>query len=133
MSLLCDFQNVLCLAKKNVYHEMNKHISIKLHFIKNIIAQGDMSEEFFWYVNQCSFGQEVWGIRWIPWDGQYEGASLAWQSMCLDDLSSRSYLMSSRWNWDSQLYKLVCFFLCQRVLQKLYQQVCEFHSYFKLN
>ena len=38
----CDSQSALCLAKNNVHHERTKHISRKLHFIRDIIAKGDV-------------------------------------------------------------------------------------------
>ncbi|KAL0652486.1 hypothetical protein Bca4012_095177 [Brassica carinata] len=43
MEISCDSQNALCLAKNNVYHERTKNISRKMHFIRDIIAQGDIS------------------------------------------------------------------------------------------
>lgn len=38
----CDSQSAMCLAKNNVHHERTKHISRKMHFIREIIAQGDV-------------------------------------------------------------------------------------------
>ena len=38
----CDSQSALCLAKNNVHHERTKHISRKMHFIRDIIALGDV-------------------------------------------------------------------------------------------
>jgi len=32
-----------CVAKNNVYHEKTKHINRKMHFIINIIGQGDVN------------------------------------------------------------------------------------------
>ncbi|XP_048619931.1 secreted RxLR effector protein 161-like [Brassica napus] len=43
VEISCDSQSALCLAKNNVYHERTKHISRKMHFIRDIIAQGDVS------------------------------------------------------------------------------------------
>ena len=41
--LQCDPQSALCLANNNVYHERIKHISKKMHFIRDIIFRGDVS------------------------------------------------------------------------------------------
>ena len=38
VEISCDSQSALCLAKNNVYHERTKHISRKMHFIRDIIA-----------------------------------------------------------------------------------------------
>ncbi|KAL0667522.1 hypothetical protein Bca4012_030226 [Brassica carinata] len=43
VEISCDSQSALCLANNNVYHERTKHISRKMHFIRDIIAQGDVS------------------------------------------------------------------------------------------
>ena len=43
VEISCYSQSALCLAKTNVYHERTKHISRMMHFIRDIIAQGDVS------------------------------------------------------------------------------------------
>lgn len=42
INVWCDSQSALCLAKNNVHHERTNHISKKLHFIRDIIAKGDV-------------------------------------------------------------------------------------------
>lgn len=42
VNVWCDSQSAMCLAKNNVHHERMKHISRKLHFIRDIIAKGDV-------------------------------------------------------------------------------------------
>lgn len=36
----CDSQSAVCLSKNQVFHERTKHIDVRLHFIRDIIAQG---------------------------------------------------------------------------------------------
>ena len=36
----CDSQSAICLSKNQVHLERTKHIDIRLHFIRDIIAQG---------------------------------------------------------------------------------------------
>lgn len=42
VSILCDFQSEICLAKNRVYHEMTKHVATKYHYIRDWIVCGDV-------------------------------------------------------------------------------------------
>ncbi|KAJ4902140.1 Uncharacterized protein Rs2_16091 [Raphanus sativus] len=41
----CDSQSAMCLAKNNIHHERTKHVSRKLHFIRDIIEKGEVTVE----------------------------------------------------------------------------------------
>lgn len=43
--VFCDSQSGIHLAKNQVYHERTKHIDVKLHFVREIIAKGEVSLE----------------------------------------------------------------------------------------
>src|SRR5690606_32075942 len=45
VTIWCDSHSALCLAKNYVTHERTKHISMKLHFIRDIIEQADLIVE----------------------------------------------------------------------------------------
>ena len=38
--VFCDNQNVICLVKNQVYHEMTKHIDVMIYFVRDVIAKG---------------------------------------------------------------------------------------------
>lgn len=38
----CVSQSALCLPRNNIHHERTKHISRKLHFIRDNITQGNV-------------------------------------------------------------------------------------------
>ena len=40
VSIGCDNQSALSLAKHQVYHEKSKHIDVRLHFIREEIEKG---------------------------------------------------------------------------------------------
>ncbi|KAL1223770.1 Retrovirus-related Pol polyprotein from transposon TNT 1-94 [Cardamine amara subsp. amara] len=42
VEIWCDSQSALSLAKNNVHHERTKHINRKLHFIRDIVASGEV-------------------------------------------------------------------------------------------
>ncbi|KAL1200961.1 Retrovirus-related Pol polyprotein from transposon TNT 1-94 [Cardamine amara subsp. amara] len=42
VEIWCDSQSALSLAKNNVYHERTKHINRRLHFIRDIVASGEV-------------------------------------------------------------------------------------------
>jgi hypothetical protein len=45
VKLLCDSQSVIHLAKNLAYHNKNKHIPIKYHFVRQVIDEGGVSLE----------------------------------------------------------------------------------------
>jgi hypothetical protein len=40
IKVYCDSHSVICLTKNDMYHFKTKHIDIKYHFIRNIVAEG---------------------------------------------------------------------------------------------
>ena len=40
VTILCDSNNAISLAKHQAFHERSKHIDIKLHFVRNEIGKG---------------------------------------------------------------------------------------------
>ena len=40
ITIFCDSQSTIQLAKKKVYHERKKHIIVQYHFIRGIIEDG---------------------------------------------------------------------------------------------
>ena len=38
--VMCDSQSAICLSKNQSFHERTKHIDVRLHFIRDIIAKG---------------------------------------------------------------------------------------------
>lgn len=38
----CDSQSTICLSKNSVFHERTKHIATKYHFIRDVIAEGEV-------------------------------------------------------------------------------------------
>ena len=40
--IYCDSQSAIHLTKNQMYHERTKHIDVRYHFIREIIAQGDL-------------------------------------------------------------------------------------------
>ena len=45
VKVLCDSNSAIMLAKNQVFHERSKHIDIRLHFIRDEIANGDVEVE----------------------------------------------------------------------------------------
>lgn len=43
--VLCDNQGAVQLAKNSVHHERTKHISVKLHFIREVVSSGKVEVE----------------------------------------------------------------------------------------
>lgn len=41
----CDSQSAIHLSKHQVYHERSKHIDVKMHFVRDVLAKGDVSLE----------------------------------------------------------------------------------------
>ena len=39
ISVMCDSQSVMHLSKNQMYHERTKHIDVRLHFVRDFIAQ----------------------------------------------------------------------------------------------
>ena len=42
ITIFCDNQSALHLMKNLVYHEQSKHIDVKLHFIRDVIYNGNV-------------------------------------------------------------------------------------------
>ena len=40
--VLCDNQSTICLAKHQVHHEITKHTDVRMHFVKDVIAEGSV-------------------------------------------------------------------------------------------
>jgi len=38
----CDSQSAICLTKDQIFHERTKHIDVRCHFIRGVIAEGDV-------------------------------------------------------------------------------------------
>ena len=38
--MYCDSQNAIHLTKNHMFHERIKHIDVKMHFIRDVTAQG---------------------------------------------------------------------------------------------
>lgn len=41
-TIYCDSQSAICLTKYSMFHERTKHIDIRHHYIKDVIAQGNI-------------------------------------------------------------------------------------------
>ena len=42
LTIFCDSNGAICLAKHQVFHERTKHIDIRLHFIRDVIEGGEI-------------------------------------------------------------------------------------------
>ena len=40
--VFCDNLSEICLAKHQVYHERTKHIDVRMHFVRDVIAEGSV-------------------------------------------------------------------------------------------
>ena len=40
--VFCENQSVIYLAKHQVYHERTKHIDVRIHFVRDVIAKGSV-------------------------------------------------------------------------------------------
>lgn len=45
ITMYCDNQNSIHLAKNNVYHKRSKHIDVRFHFVRDIIFNGKIKLE----------------------------------------------------------------------------------------
>ena len=39
INLFCDSQSVICLTKDQMFHERTKHIDVKYHYVRDVVAQ----------------------------------------------------------------------------------------------
>ncbi len=42
INIFCDSQSAICLTKDQMFHERTKHIDVRYHYIRDVIAQGDI-------------------------------------------------------------------------------------------
>nr|CAD40121.3 OSJNBa0061C06.5 [Oryza sativa Japonica Group] len=42
INIFCDSQSAICLTKNQMFHERTKHIDMRYHFIRGVIAEGDV-------------------------------------------------------------------------------------------
>lgn len=42
VEIFCDSQSAICLAKNSVHHERTKHIDVRYHFIRDVVADGSL-------------------------------------------------------------------------------------------
>ena len=42
INLYCDSQSAIYLTKDQMFHERTKHIDVRYHFIRGIVANGDV-------------------------------------------------------------------------------------------
>jgi len=42
INIFCDSQSAICLTKYQMFHERTKHIDVRYHFIRGVIAEGDV-------------------------------------------------------------------------------------------
>ena len=54
VKILCDNQSALKLMKNPQYHARTKHISVKFHFIRELIEEGEIEFHFVGTNMQCA-------------------------------------------------------------------------------
>ena len=42
INLFCDSQSAICLTKDQMFHERTKHIDVKYHYVRDVVAQGKL-------------------------------------------------------------------------------------------
>ena len=42
INLFCDSQSDICLTKDQMFHERTKHIHVKYHYVRDVVAQGKL-------------------------------------------------------------------------------------------
>ena len=42
INLFCDSQSAICLTKDQMFHERTKHIDVKYHYVRDVVAQGNL-------------------------------------------------------------------------------------------
>lgn len=41
-TVFCDSQSAICLTKDQMFHERTKHIDVRYHFVRDVVARGDI-------------------------------------------------------------------------------------------
>nr|AAM08562.1 Putative retroelement [Oryza sativa Japonica Group]AAM10749.1 Putative retroelement [Oryza sativa Japonica Group] len=44
INIFCDSQSAICLTKDQMFHERTKYIDVRYHFIRGVIAEGDVKQ-----------------------------------------------------------------------------------------
>ena len=42
INLFCDSQSAICLTKNQMFHKRTKHIDVKYHYVRDVVAQGKL-------------------------------------------------------------------------------------------
>jgi hypothetical protein len=42
ITIFCDSQSDICLTKDSMFHERTKHIDVRSHYVREVIAKGDV-------------------------------------------------------------------------------------------
>ena len=42
MTRICESQSAICFTKDHMFYERTKHIDVRYHFIRGVVAKGDV-------------------------------------------------------------------------------------------